>query len=52
MLTDGTEPGQCSAFDGDAGQLGVHLAHAIRVSHLSVGYGESDNAGEQKLRET
>jgi hypothetical protein len=32
------EPGQCWAFDGDVGQLGIQLTHAIRVSHLSVGY--------------
>lgn len=37
-LTDGMEPGQCWAFGGDAGQLGIQLTHAIRVSHLAVGY--------------
>jgi hypothetical protein len=37
-LTDGMEPGQCWAFDGDTGQLGIQLTHAIRVSYLSVAY--------------
>jgi Sad1 / UNC-like C-terminal len=37
-LTDGMEPGQCWAFCGDAGQLGIQLTHAIRVSHLTVGH--------------
>jgi SUN domain-containing protein 1/2 len=37
-LTDGMEPGQCWAFNGDAGQLGIQLANPIRVSHLTVGY--------------
>lgn len=37
-LTDGMEPGQCWAFCGDAGQLGIQFAHAIRISHLTVGY--------------
>lgn len=37
-LTDGMEPGQCWAFCGDTGQLGIKLTHAIRVSHLTVGY--------------
>jgi len=36
-LTDGMAPGQCWAFDGDAGQLGIQLTHAIHVSHLRVG---------------
>lgn len=37
-LTDGMEPGQCWAFCRDAGQLGIQLTHAIRISHLTVGY--------------
>ncbi|KAF8487862.1 hypothetical protein F5888DRAFT_1567995, partial [Russula emetica] len=37
-LTDGMEPGQCWAFNGDAEQLGIQLTHSIRVSHLSVGH--------------
>lgn len=37
-LTDGMEPGQCWPFKGDAGQLGIQLAHAIRVTRLSVGF--------------
>jgi hypothetical protein len=37
-LTDGMEPGQCWAFNGDAGQLGIQLADPIHVSHLTLGY--------------
>ena len=37
-LTEGLEPGQCWAFHGDVGQLGIQLAHAIRVSSLVVGH--------------
>src|SRR6266478_7571777 len=37
-LTDGMEPGQCLAFCGDTGQLGIQFTHPIRVSHLTVGY--------------
>ncbi|KAI9459240.1 hypothetical protein BJY52DRAFT_1077578, partial [Lactarius psammicola] len=37
-LTDGIEPGQCWAFHGDSGQLGIQLAKAIRVSALTVGH--------------
>jgi hypothetical protein len=37
-LTDGVEPGQCWALCGDAGQLGIQLTHAIRISHLAVGH--------------
>ena len=37
-LTDGMEPGQCWAFSGDAGQLGIQFTHAIHVSYLTVGY--------------
>ncbi|KAH9068120.1 hypothetical protein EDB83DRAFT_2222788, partial [Lactarius deliciosus] len=35
-LTDGIEPGQCWAFHGDSGQLGIWLARAIRVNALTV----------------
>ena len=35
-LTEGLEPGQCWAFRGDVGQLGIQLTHAIRVSSLVV----------------
>ncbi|KAH9008949.1 UNC-like C-terminal-domain-containing protein, partial [Lactarius hengduanensis] len=37
-LTDGIEPGQCWAFHGDSGQLGIRLARAIRVNALTVGH--------------
>jgi SUN domain-containing protein 1/2 len=37
-LTEGLEFGQCWAFHGGAGQLGIQLAHAIRVSSLVVGH--------------
>lgn len=37
-LTDGIEPGQCWAFHGDSGQLGIQFAKAIRVSALTVGH--------------
>lgn len=37
-LMEGLEPGQCWAFRGDTGQLGIRLAHAIRVSSLVVGH--------------
>lgn len=37
-LTDGLEAGECWAFDGDAGQLGIQLTHPIHVSHLTVGH--------------
>jgi hypothetical protein len=37
-LTDGMEPGQCWPFKRDVGQLGIQLARAIRVTHLSVGF--------------
>jgi len=37
-LTEGLELGQCWAFHGGAGQLGIQLAHPIRVSSLVVGH--------------
>jgi Sad1 / UNC-like C-terminal len=37
-LTDGIGPGQCWAFHGDSGQLGIQLAKAIRMSALTVGH--------------
>ena len=37
-LMDGLEPGQCWAFQGQAGQLGIQFTHAIRVSSLVVGH--------------
>ena len=37
-LMEGLEPGQCWAFHGGAGQLGIQLTHAIRVSSLVVGH--------------
>lgn len=37
-LADGIKPGECWAFCGDTGQLGIQLTHAIRVSHLTVGH--------------
>jgi len=37
-LMEGLEFGQCWAFHGDAGQLGIQLTHAIRVSSLVVGH--------------
>ena len=37
-LTDGMEPGQCWAFHGETGQLGIQLNDSIRASHLTVGH--------------
>ena len=37
-LMEGLEPGQCWAFHGDSGQLGIQLTHAIRISSLVVGH--------------
>jgi hypothetical protein len=37
-LTDGLEPGQCWAFCGDTGQLGIQLTQAIHVSSLVIGH--------------
>ncbi|KAH8981087.1 hypothetical protein EDB86DRAFT_2977558 [Lactarius hatsudake] len=37
-LTDGIDPGQCWAFHGDSGQLGIQLAKAIHVTTLTVGH--------------
>ena len=37
-LMEGLEPGQCWAFHGDAGQLGIQLTHPIHVSSLAVGH--------------
>ncbi|KAI0281521.1 hypothetical protein BC826DRAFT_894641, partial [Russula brevipes] len=39
-LMEGMQPGQCWAFRGDSGQLGIHLPQAIRVSALTVGYAD------------
>ena len=38
VLMEGLEPSQCWAFHGDAGQLGIQLTHAIRMSSLVVGH--------------
>jgi len=37
-LIEGLEPGQCWAFHGDAGQLGIQLTYAIRILSLVVGH--------------
>ena len=37
-LMEGLELGQCWAFHGDAGQLGIQLTHSIRASSLVVGH--------------
>jgi hypothetical protein len=43
-LTGGIEPGQCWAFRGDSGQLGIRLAQAIHVSTLTVGHANLSSA--------
>ena len=35
---EGLELGQCWAFHGDVGQLGIQLTHSIRASSLVVGH--------------
>jgi hypothetical protein len=42
-LTEGLEPGQCWAFCGDVGQLGIQLTQAIRVSSLVVGHANTSS---------
>jgi hypothetical protein len=37
-LTGGIAPGQCWAFQGDSGQLGIRLAQAIQVTALTLGH--------------
>jgi len=43
-LTEGMQPGQCWAFHGDSGQLGIQLPQAIRVSALTVGHANVSSA--------
>jgi hypothetical protein len=43
-LTSGIEPGQCWAFPGDSGRLGIQLSQAIQVSNLTVGHASLSSA--------
>ena len=43
-LTGGIEPGQCWAFQGNSGQLGIRLSQAIQAHALTVGHASLSSA--------
>jgi hypothetical protein len=43
-LAGGVEPGQCWAFQGNSGQLGIRLSQAIQVHALTVGHASLSSA--------
>ena len=44
VLTGGIAPGQCWAFQGNSGQLGIRLSQAIQAHALTVGHASLSSA--------